>query len=71
MFVEHIKGTKIKKSRVLKEGEKRFSIILTDSGYEYKFEPEDSWIGENVNAVRRVLRQAYALQKYSLTKRSL
>ena len=68
MFVTR-KGTPIKKNRVLKSGEKRFTLILKPGGYEYKFEPEQ-WNGRDVHAVRRLARRVYLLHKYDQRKRS-
>lgn len=68
MFVVR-KGTPIEKNRVLKSGEKRFTLIIKPDGYEYKFEPKD-WSGKDVNTIRKLARRVYLLHKYDLRKRS-
>tara|TARA_Y100000310_G_C20552116_1_gene748607 strand:- start:557 stop:772 length:216 start_codon:yes stop_codon:yes gene_type:complete len=71
VFVDHIKGKEMSPNRVLKKGEKRFTFILKELGYEYRFTPKAAWDGRDIKAVRKLLRQAYLLHKYSLAKRSL
>ncbi|KKN52580.1 hypothetical protein LCGC14_0611320 [marine sediment metagenome] len=68
MFIAR-KGTPIPKNRVLKSGEKRFTLILKPGGYEYKFEPKN-WNGKDVQLIRRLARRVYLLHKYDLRKRS-
>lgn len=60
-------GEVMKLRRQLKTGEKRVSLLIKPSGFEYRFEGE-LWGGRDVRNGMKLLVRAFKMHKHSLVK---
>lgn len=65
-------GELMRLRKQLKPGEKRVTILIKPSGFEYRFEDETKngmhWAGRDIRNAMKLLGRAYRMHKHSMVK---